>query len=313
PVGADPRFALAVDLNGDGHLDLATPDYEADDVSVLLGDGKGGFGPATAFAAGGEPPALAAADLDEGGIVDLVTANTETDDATMLIGDGTGRFAPPVHFAAGDYAHSVVAVDVDEDGHLDLVTSNFRTDDASVLLGDGAGSFAPAQHVACGTDPRSAIAADLDEDGHLDLVVVDVSVDLVSVLLNVTFQGDEYRCRDGNVNAAAGAVTPVLFVNGLKGQGGARQVIVDQDALFQIRMKAPPSKPDGPSAFSLYAWLGKPGPGTVSGTPYGPLCMRPGVGPGHPKKTWNNTGDPMLGMPNLPSTPAPSAVLRPHP
>src|SRR5262245_7344159 len=37
---------LTADLNNDGHLDLVTPSYHANKVSVLLGDGEGGFGDA---------------------------------------------------------------------------------------------------------------------------------------------------------------------------------------------------------------------------------------------------------------------------
>ena len=51
PVGASPLTVVTVDFNGDGHLDLATADPVADietsgTVSVLLGNGVGGFGAA---------------------------------------------------------------------------------------------------------------------------------------------------------------------------------------------------------------------------------------------------------------------------
>jgi len=39
------------DFNGDGKPDLATGNFNSSDVSVLLGNGSGGFAPATSFAA----------------------------------------------------------------------------------------------------------------------------------------------------------------------------------------------------------------------------------------------------------------------
>jgi len=43
PVGTNPVSNATADLNGDGHLDLLTANYISDNVSVLFGDGHGGF------------------------------------------------------------------------------------------------------------------------------------------------------------------------------------------------------------------------------------------------------------------------------
>jgi hypothetical protein len=323
-TSTDPRPAVASDFDGDGHVDLAVPNYGTDDVSVFFGDGTGSFPRTGLFATGAEPSAIAAGDLNEDGAPDLVTANTEGDDVSVLIGDGAGSFAPPRSFAAGDYSHSVELVDLDEDGHLDAVTTNFRTDDASVLIGDGRGGFASvligdgrggfasAQHFGIGIDPRAGTYADLDGDGHQDLIGVDTTVDLVSVLLNRTFEGDEYLCRAGDVNGAAGPVENVLFVNGLAGTGASRHLTVDRNASFTLRVDAPSSKPTGPSPFALYVWIGEPTAATVTPLPfgYGTMCMDPELTGGHPRRTWNNTGDPAFGAADLPSSPAPSVVLQ---
>lgn len=44
------------DLNGDGHLDLATVNEGLSTVSVLLGDGRGGFSAATNFSVSDQDP-----------------------------------------------------------------------------------------------------------------------------------------------------------------------------------------------------------------------------------------------------------------
>ena len=54
-AGTNPSSVAVGDFDGDSNLDLVVANRGSDDVSVLLGDGAGDFGPATAFAAGGGP------------------------------------------------------------------------------------------------------------------------------------------------------------------------------------------------------------------------------------------------------------------
>jgi hypothetical protein len=64
-------------------------------VSVLLGDGLGGFGAATSYPAGGRPRGIAAGDFNGDGRVDLaVTANTGRAVA-VLLNRGAGAYDAP--------------------------------------------------------------------------------------------------------------------------------------------------------------------------------------------------------------------------
>ena len=65
---------------------------KSSDVSVLLGDGKGGFAPRAAhrLPAGHSPNDLAAGDFNRDGRLDLAIANHETQHLTVLLGDGRG-------------------------------------------------------------------------------------------------------------------------------------------------------------------------------------------------------------------------------
>src|SRR5262249_52517910 len=51
-VGATPDVVAAADFDNDGQLDLATPNFHDDTVSVLLGNTDGTFQPARSSAAG---------------------------------------------------------------------------------------------------------------------------------------------------------------------------------------------------------------------------------------------------------------------
>ena len=52
PTGVNPRSAVIGDVNGDGKPDLVVANQISNTVSVLLGNGIGGFGPKTDFATG---------------------------------------------------------------------------------------------------------------------------------------------------------------------------------------------------------------------------------------------------------------------
>jgi len=56
-------------------VDLASANYNANDITVWFGDGKGSFHGRQDFGAGFEPSSLVLADLDGDGAPDLAAAN----------------------------------------------------------------------------------------------------------------------------------------------------------------------------------------------------------------------------------------------
>lgn len=69
-------FSVAVgDLDGDAIADLAVANDFSDDVSVLLGNGAGGFGPATSVPAGSGPTSVVMDDLNGDEAPDLAVAD----------------------------------------------------------------------------------------------------------------------------------------------------------------------------------------------------------------------------------------------
>src|SRR2546422_7828406 len=63
-TGSGPVSVAIGDLNGDGKPDLAVANINSATVSVLLGNGAGGFGAKTDFTTGPNPPSVALGALD---------------------------------------------------------------------------------------------------------------------------------------------------------------------------------------------------------------------------------------------------------
>src|SRR5206468_1762617 len=132
--------------NGDGKPDIVTVNFSSASVSVLLGNGSGGFSAAAGSPVGNFPRPVVVADVNGDGKPDLVIANHNSNNVSVLLGNGSGGFSPaaasPV--AAGINPSSVAVADVNGDGKPDLVTANFGSNNVSVLLGNGSGGFSPA-------------------------------------------------------------------------------------------------------------------------------------------------------------------------
>jgi hypothetical protein len=189
PTGSEPRAIVSGDFNKDGKIDLATANSGdgLGDVSLLLGNGSGGFAasvsillgssPST-FAAGAlgtSPVSLAAGDFNKDGNLDLAVADS-AGYVFVRRGNGNGTFqAPTVLNAFGQF--SIIAEDVNGDGALDVITNEM------VLLNDGTGNFPTAARFATDIQPNLVRAADLNGDSILDLVTANASSNSVTVFL----------------------------------------------------------------------------------------------------------------------------------
>lgn len=186
PTGIGACAVAVADLDKDGHLDIVTAngaegwdagDAPGNSVSVLLGDGSGGFAAHADFATGAYPKEVKVADLDKDGNLDLVTCNRGTWEAygntvSVLRGNGSGGFAAKTSFTTGALPTAVAVGDLDKDGDLDLVSANEGDTTVSVLLGNGSGGFASKRDFTMGDvafSPRSVVVADLDGDGRADV------------------------------------------------------------------------------------------------------------------------------------------------
>jgi len=142
-VVTGPIQIAAADLNGDGFLDLVTANASGNNVSVLLGNGAGGFLAPSFFPTGPQPHDVSIGDVDGDGLLDIVTADVNGAGITFMHGTGNGTFINAVPFSAGPGASAAMLGDFDRNGALDVAVVNFAASGISVLLGNGTNNNAP--------------------------------------------------------------------------------------------------------------------------------------------------------------------------
>ena len=184
---------VAGDFNGDGKLDLASINFRASDVSVLLGNGDGIFADAGQFATTPHATPLVADANGDG-----------TEDALVVDGAGNilyrqgipgrpGTFEPPVTVNPNNPSRDIAwlpntdlgPVLASLDAHDDAITFYAYRDGGFVRL---SGSLTTGQL------PAQIIAANLRGDGWTDLVVRNAGDSTLSVyfgtsLANIQFVG----------------------------------------------------------------------------------------------------------------------------
>lgn len=213
--------SLAVANEGSGIQANGTPANGT--VSVLLGNGQGGFTtPATSVVVGSAPVSVAAGNLNGSPI--LLAANFGDNTVTVIapvMTPATSSGASPVFtggfsacasaFSVGSHPSSVAVGDFNGDGIPDFAVANKSDATVTVYLGTATpcsytlnpqGPFPvtvlnpPAPPLAY---PASIVTADFNLDGYLDLAIADEGINAVSILLG-----------DGNGNFGPTAYMPAI-------------------------------------------------------------------------------------------------------
>lgn len=182
-TGKNPTAVVAGDWNGDHQMDLAVSNGESS-VSVLIGDGQGGFGPATNIVFGSNLASIAAGDFNNDKKPDLVVISYGSNSAKLLLNDGKGRFTPGSDILEQlGIPGKLTVADVNADNLLDLVVPCSYTSTVNVLLGTGLGSFSASGAFAAMSNPHASAVGDFDGDSRMDIAVANAASGNLSILL----------------------------------------------------------------------------------------------------------------------------------
>lgn len=201
-LGATPLDVVAGDFNSDNKMDLATADKDAGSITILLGDGAGGFSKpaASPIPTGGRPYRLAVGDFNGDTKNDLAATTDSPDGITILLQGINGSFnqAAGSPKTIGGRPYGITTGDFNSDTKTDIAATMPDSDRVAVLLGSGIGTFTePATSPeTVGESPVDVVSADFDGDGKPDLAVADNDFDFVNSVP-----------KPGNVTVLMGAGT----------------------------------------------------------------------------------------------------------
>jgi len=182
PAGEGPREMVMTDLDNDGIQDLAMINPQTDRVSLLLGDGDGGFlAPAVVNVLADPWGGIAAGDLDGDGNVDLALAANSG--LQILPGNGDGTVEAGSLLMTGIPFNDIAIADLNADGALDLIVLYWIDGVVIVLLGNGDGTFQSDVGYQVDSDALSLTIGLLDSDQDLDVAVTCYSYNSICVLL----------------------------------------------------------------------------------------------------------------------------------
>jgi uncharacterized protein (TIGR03437 family) len=237
-VGTRPVSLAIAPLTLAGIPDLAIANLDSGNITVLLGDGKGGFTPDTAEPSGafpdpaaplgttpqvpGSPISVAILDVNHDSYPDLVIANEAANNITVLLGSATGGFTPATDspIQVGSEPVSLATGDFNSDGIMDLAVVNYKDGTVTVLLGNPQGGFipAPGSPYPVGALPHSVVVADFNGDGKPDLAIANEGGNSVTVLLNSFYAPVTVSAASGTLPVAPGSIVSI-YGTGLAATG----------------------------------------------------------------------------------------------
>ncbi len=190
-------FVAVADLNGDKKQDLvvSTGCCFGSSISVLLGDGHGGFdAPISQPSLANAQPRFAVADFNRDGKLDIAATDEYISGVSIAFGNGDGTFGPfEATSLSGStpYGLSVVAGDLNGDGAPDIVAvagnGNYygSLTDVVTLINEGSGTFGVPTSYPVQQSVGAVLLGNFNSDAYPDVLVTSTnSESAISLLFN---------------------------------------------------------------------------------------------------------------------------------
>lgn len=181
-VGKGPAYLVTADLNLDGSDDLVSANVKNNTLSILLGNGGGGFREASTFQVASEPTTISEGDFNGDGIPDLLSNARGANQFIVFLGYGNGSFRQLPGVRTGKVPLASILGDFNGDNNIDVaITLTFNK--IEIFLGLGNGFFKKGQTYTTGSRALSGVAEDFDRDGNIDIALATSSSASSSVRL----------------------------------------------------------------------------------------------------------------------------------
>ena len=222
-AGNHSYFVALGDIDGDGKLDMAVSNSQANTVSVFRNTStsgtitSGSFAAAVDFTTGTNPYGVSLGDIDGDGKLDMaVTNNNSTGGVSVFRNTATSgtittsSFAVKVDFASGINPECIALGDADGDGKVDMAVTNNGSNTVSVFKNTATSgtittsSFANKVDFTTGTNPHGISLCDIDGDEKLDMALTNSVSNTVSVFRNIGIVNSPAVTISGNTTFCAG-------------------------------------------------------------------------------------------------------------
>jgi hypothetical protein len=175
-TGSDPIGLTVADLNGDGIRDLVVANQGSNDLSILLGQGRGARWTLVSgerIKTGIGPKMTVVSDINGDGIPDILVSDGQSNDVRLIRGVGDGFFndSNPTIYPTGINPCPLFVADFSgRPGQLDLVSLNAGSNDLTLVSDINNGGFFGQEIGSGGLVPIARVMGNFG-GGGVDLLV----------------------------------------------------------------------------------------------------------------------------------------------
>ena len=167
-----PMGIATADYNNDNILDLAVTNYQSNKLTIMSGNGTGGFSYSSSYSTGNRATSILSGDFNHDNHPDIVLGYQGTiTNSSVFLNNGTGVFTHDKDYSLGVGDISFTLMNFNNDIYPDLISAK---DSLRVLYGSSTGNFSkgPSYGYVGGSNyVHKLLTYDVNKDGLQDVVI----------------------------------------------------------------------------------------------------------------------------------------------